>query len=97
MNIKKIKLGLSVRLMNLEAENLIQGVKEAMQDFSSEVGHFVTIDLLGNHRLNTSYMHREYALRYEHATLHVEVVNNPFTATQSIQNFSLKDTGRLAA
>jgi hypothetical protein len=97
MNIKKIKLGLSVELMNLEAENLLQGIKDAMQRFSHEVGGFVGLSLLEHSRLSASYSHREYALQYEHATLRVEVANNPFTKVQSIQNFYLTGTDRLAA
>ena len=97
MNIKKIKLGLSVELMNLEAENLLQGVKDAMQRFSHEVGNFIGLSLVEDSRLSASYLHREYALRYEHATLRVEVANNPFTKVQSIQNFYLTGTDRIAA
>ncbi|MFM8451015.1 MAG: hypothetical protein ACKOAY_12995 [Haliscomenobacter sp.] len=97
MNIKKVKLGLSVRLLNLEAENILQGVKDAMQDFQSEVGNLICISLVDDNSLNPSYRFKEYAFSYEHVQLHVEVVNNPFTKLQMLQNFSFKFSDRMAA
>lgn len=97
MNIKRLKLGLSVRLMNTEAENILQGVKEAMQDFQSEVGNLICISLIDDNSLNTSYRFKEYAFSYEHVQLHIEVVNNPFTKMQMLQNFSFKFIDKLAA
>ncbi len=97
MNIRKIKLALTIGLMNLEAENLLQGVRDLMQDFTGEVGAFLGLDLINNSRLNNSHVFQQYALKYENATLKVDVVANPFTKVQVVQNFSLDDRGLLAA
>ncbi|MBV6425723.1 MAG: hypothetical protein KIPDCIKN_00207 [Haliscomenobacter sp.] len=97
MNIRKIKLALTIGLMNLEADNLLQGVKDLMQDFTSEVGAFLGLDLLNNSRLNNSHVFQQYALQYEHATVKVDVVANPFTKIQVVQNFSVDNRSLLAA
>ena len=97
MNIRKIKLALTIGLMNLEADNILQGVKDLMQDFTGEVGAFLGLDLVNNSRLNNSHVFQQYALQYENATLKVDVVANPFTKIQVVQNFSVDQPKLIAA
>ncbi len=90
MNIRKIKLALSVGLMNTESNNLLHTVKEQMKVFKSEVGSLLGTQVVKNDRLNKGHVKHTYALRFENCTLDLDLVMNTHTKTQTVQGFQLR-------
>ncbi len=89
MNIRKIKLALTVGLMNSNPNNVIGAVKDLMLGFK-EVGAFLGSTVVGNVRLNPALVKKRYAIRFENCTLDVDLVSNPITQSQSVQGFQLR-------
>lgn len=89
MNIRKIKLALTVGLMNLgPTTNILQLVRELLadiQDTSAFIG-FKKMDIAQISRLGTK---ETYALQYEHCTIALEVVSNQAHAQQLVHGFKL--------
>jgi hypothetical protein len=90
MNIRKIKLALSVGLMNSEPGNTLQVIKEQMHTFKGEVGNFLGLREVNNNLLNRNHVKQTYAMRFENCTLNVDLVTNPRTKTQVVQGFQLR-------
>ncbi len=90
MNIRKIKLALSVGLMNTESGNILQVIKEQMCTFKGEVGNFLGLTEVNNNRLNRNNIQHTYAMQFENCTLNVDLVLNPRTKTQVVQGFQLR-------
>ena len=91
MNIKKIKMALTVGLMkNRESANSLQILKEMMNAFQQEVGNFLGLQELGMQNLNASHVQRKYAIQFERVTLDVDLVANSRTNTQIVKSFNLR-------
>lgn len=89
MNSRKIKLALTVGLMNAEASNnAIYFVKEVMQGFQ-EVGAFLGSVLKDKSTLNSNHIRQTYAVQFENCTVNVDLVSNPNTQYQYVQGFQL--------
>lgn len=88
MNIRKIKLALTVGLLNAGQDNVLNAVKGLMLGFK-EVGAFLGARLIGNERLNAALVRERYAIQFENCTLDLDLVSNPFTRSQSVQGFEL--------
>ncbi len=90
MNIKKIKLDLTVNLLNQTSNsNILQNVQEAMATWSADVGNFVDTTILNNSGINSDLVKHTYAMQYENCTLNVDVVHNQKTSSQYLNGFSL--------
>jgi len=89
MNIRKIKLALTVGLMNSNQKNVLNAVKDLMLSFK-EVGAFLGLAVVGNERLNPALIKETYAIRFENCTLDVDLVSNPMTQSQAVQGFQLR-------
>lgn len=89
MNIRKIKLALTVGLMNLEPGNVLQGIREVMQDFRDEAGAFLNFRLVRSKELNANLLEQTYAMQFERVTLNVDLVSNRATNTEVVRTFSL--------
>ncbi len=90
MNIRKIKLALSVGLMNANSGNILAVIKDQMCVFKDEVGNFLGLTEVNNNRLNRNHIKHTYKLQFEHCTLDVDLVSNPSTKTQVVQGFQLR-------
>jgi hypothetical protein len=88
MNIRKIKLALSVGLMNQEAGNAVNKIERMMDNFREDVGDFVGRRELRKSNLNRSHVQQTYALQFERCTLNVDLVSNLATNTQVVNTFS---------
>lgn len=88
MNIRKIKLALTVGLMNSNQNNIPNAIKDLMLGFK-EVGAFLGLTLTGNKRLNPALIKETYAIRFENCTVDVDLVSNPITHSQAVQGFQL--------
>jgi hypothetical protein len=88
MNIRKIKLALSVGLMNQEAGNAVNKIERMMDNFREDVGDLIGRRELGKSNLNRSHVQQTYALQFERCTLKVDLVSNLATNTQVVNTFS---------
>jgi hypothetical protein len=90
MNIRKIKLALSVGLMNSEPGNTLQVIKDQMQAFKGEVGNFLGLSEVNKNPLNRNHVKQTFSMRFENCTLNVDLVTNPRTKTEVVQGFQLR-------
>lgn len=89
MNIRKIKLTLTVGLLNSDGQHNALGlVRELMGGFQ-EAGRFLGLTRLQNNRLNATHFRETYAMRYENCTLNVDLVSNAETQRQYVQGFRI--------
>lgn len=87
MNIRQIKLALTVGLLNSQSDNnALNLVKELMLSFQ-EVGNFLGLRIEKEAALNRSHVHQTYALQFENCRLDVDLVSNRQTNSQYVQNF----------
>ncbi|MEM0992733.1 MAG: hypothetical protein AAF847_12500 [Bacteroidota bacterium] len=90
MNIKKIKLDLTVKLLNKRSNsNLLFSVKEAMHTFKDEVGSFLGFTVLRDMGIGSDMVSRTYAIKYENCTLNVDMVLNEKTRSEYLNSFRL--------
>ena len=89
MNSRKIKIALTVGLLNNESNNVLQAVKELMSGFRDEVGNFLGLSMVNRSRLNRDHILQTYAIQFEHCRLDVNLVSNPRTRTEVVQGFQL--------
>ena len=91
MNIKKIKMALTVGLMkNRESQHALQNLKEMMNNFREEVGNFLGLQELSIQMLNANHEQRSYAIQFERCTLSVDLIQNPRNNTQIVKSFNLR-------
>jgi hypothetical protein len=90
MNTRKIKLALTVGLMNNDpGNNALNLVRELMLGFQ-EVGSFLGLSMKRKSNLNPGHIKQTYALQFENCTLDVELVQDSRTNSQYVQNFQLR-------
>lgn len=90
MNNRKIKLALTVGLVNSESEsNVLNFIKELMLGFK-EVGAYIGSKILANIRLNPSHIKHTYSIQFENCTLNVDLVSNPLTQSEYVQGFQIR-------
>ena len=91
MNLRKIKLELIVDLLNNpEVKYPLSQVKKLMKKFKSDLGSFLSIDLLRKSQLNNSLDQETFELRYEKMTINLELVRNRSTHATVIKDFIMK-------
>ena len=89
MNSRKIKIALTVGLLNNESNNVLQAIKELMLGFQEEVGNFLGLSMVNRSRLNSEHILQTYAIQFERCRLDVDLVSNPHTRTEVVQGFQL--------
>ncbi len=90
MNIRQIKLALTVGLLNSQSEhNPLNIVKELMLNFREEVGNFLGLQVIKDAPLSRSHVQQTYALQFERCRLDVDLVSNRQTNSQYVQGFQL--------
>jgi hypothetical protein len=91
MNIKKIKMALTIGLMkNRDSNQSLQGLKELMNTLREDVGNFLGLQQLDQQLLNANHVQQRYALQFERCTLNVDLIANPTTKTQVIKSFNVR-------
>lgn len=90
MNNQKIKLALTVDLINSSPTRNIPGfIKEVMSRFK-EVGSFLGLRQVAKSVINRTHIKDIYAFQFENCRLDVEMISNPITRSQYVQGFQLK-------
>ena len=91
MNIRKIKLALTVGLMNNEkGVNVLPFIVDQMNGFKDEVGTFISTSEVRKNHLNRNNVKKTYAMRFENVTLNVDLVSNPMTNSQTVHGFQFR-------
>ncbi|MFQ5447410.1 MAG: hypothetical protein ACE5FF_10785 [Saprospiraceae bacterium] len=91
MDIRKMKLALTVDLMNLGLpQNPLLMAQQAMQKFRSEAGKFKGLFLAEKFPINYSFESQKAALQFERCTLDLDLVTDVKSQVQYIQGFDLK-------
>lgn len=90
MNSRKIKLALTVGLMNKNSGgNTLGFMKEMMLGFN-EVGSFIGLRKIKKSKLNRNHVQQTYAIQFENCILNVDLISNPRTKNQFVQRFQLR-------
>ncbi len=89
MNIRQIKLALTVGLLNAQSENnALNLIKELMLSFK-EAGNFLGLSVVKDAPLSRSHTQQTYALQFENCRLDVDLVSNRQTNSQYVQHFNV--------
>ena len=89
MNTRKLKLALTIGLINKCAKcSPIQAVKDVMPA-TKEVGSFIKSSLVSQRLLDSNNQSNIYALEFEHCTLNLYLVINRHTRNQYVNGFDL--------
>lgn len=84
-------MGLTIGLMkNRDSNQSLQGLKDLMNNFREEVGHFLGLQKLDQQLLNANHVQQRYAMQFERCILNVDLIANPQTKTQVIKSFNLR-------
>lgn len=90
MNTRKIKLALTVGLLNNSNQNnVLNNIREMMSAFK-EVGAYIGAQLIGKDVLNPAIIRQSYAIRFENCVVDLDLVANPHTNSQHVQGFRLR-------
>lgn len=92
MNIRKIKLALTIALMNTEAhpKSALKVVKDLMQNFQTEVGNFLGWSVVKNAALDKKHIKRSYKMQFENCSVDLDMVVNLFTKNHYVSGFQLQ-------
>lgn len=91
MNFRKIKLALTVGLLNNSNQNnVVNRILELMSTFK-EAGAYIGSQLIGKDVLNPAIIRQSYAIQFENCIVDLELVANPHTNSQHVQGFKLRN------
>lgn len=89
MNTEKIKMSLTLDLLNRSTRrNTIGFVKTIMAEMK-EVGAFVTSTLIDDKKLDSKNNIQRHSMQFENCILDINLVHNAHTNGQRIQGFEL--------
>jgi len=90
MNIQKIKLDLTLSLLNKSFDNdVVNSITAFMADLQEEVGSFIDSQLVQQAGIDDTFERQTYAIQYENCTLNVDVVYNKNSSYQYLRSFNL--------
>jgi len=90
MNIQKIKLDLTLNLLNKSFDsNVVDSITTFMASLHDEVGNFVSSQLVRQAGIDKTFEQQTYAIQYENCTLNVDVVYNKNSSYQYLRSFNL--------
>ncbi len=88
MNNRKIKLALTVGLMNSKKDpNVIGSIKDLMLRFK-EVGSYKGLSVIENGKVNLHHTQETYALQFENCTLNIDMISDD-GQSQYVRSFEL--------
>jgi hypothetical protein len=92
MNLREIKIALTVDLMNLTGSpTTISSVQNAMRRYQSDVGSYMGFTEMNGTKLGDGLEGKTVALHFENITLDLDLVTNTHSSEQLIQGFDLKE------
>ena len=91
MNLRKIKLSLTVDLLNMQSsKNLLSTVKEKMKGFRDDVGNFIEQSVTRKDQFTNEHFKQSYSIKYEKCTLDIDLVTNQTNCDQYISMLDLQ-------
>lgn len=92
MNIRKIKLALTVDLLNhLTSDDPVNMAQETMESFCNEIGGYNGIVETENVLIDEKMELSTFDMLYDNCTLSLEVVRNKNTNKEILQGFNLHE------
>ncbi len=89
MNLKEIKLGLAVDLVNQPPQKeILSRVYRSVDQFRAYLGKFTDVQLNAKERFG-SHLKSSYTLQYENATINLDLLTNPLTHSQTVYGFNI--------
>ena len=88
MNIRRIKLALTVELMN-SSDNPIGSVKELMRQFKNQVGTLRKTSESGEVVLDDNNNLKSIVLQYDRCVVNLELVTNQYSRNQYLNKMDL--------
>ena len=90
MNIRQIKLELTVDLLNQQnSQKPIRFAKRAMGKFKNQVGNYMGLLEKGTTKISDAIERRSFALQFEYCTLDLDLVTNRESNIQFVQGFNV--------
>ncbi len=90
MNIRQIKLELTVDLLNQQnSQKPIRFAKRAMGKFKNQVGNYMGLLEKGTTKISDAIERRSFALQFEFCTLDLDLVTNRESNIQFVQGFNV--------
>ena len=91
MNIRKLKLALTVDLLNLPASpDMLHRVQMVMNKFNNEVGAYLGLVQIQKLNIDEDFERQTLALQYENCTLDINFFKNKSTESQYLQGFNIQ-------
>ncbi len=87
MNIREIKLAITVGLMN--SGNYLNTIQDLMQRLTEQVGAFIGQHVVHNATLDQEHSIQTLALQYENCTLNIDLIQNNTTQLQYVNRFDV--------
>jgi hypothetical protein len=89
MNLRKIKLALTIGLVNDPTTNPVVTIKNAMRDFTDQVGKFLGFVVTGEKVIDENRYSKSYAVQFENCQLQVQLVTNKLNKIQAVRDFKV--------
>ncbi len=92
MNIRELKLALTVDLINMPRSfTSIDSVQDSMIQFRDEIGSFKGYEEMASTKISAGIEQKTLALQFEKVTLDLELFTNENSREQYIKGFELKE------
>ena len=92
MNIRKMKLALTVDLMNLPGSyTSMASVQDSMSRFKDETGSYKGCKESESTFIQAGIQRKTYALQFENVTLDLDLITNEHSSEQLVKGFDLKE------
>ena len=88
MNLRKIKIALTVGLMNIDPNESVPNVRNLMSDVQ-EAGSFLGQALVSNESLGDNLTKKKYAIKFENCTVNLDLLSNMITNNHTVQGFQV--------
>lgn len=84
-----MKLAVAVGLLNNPSVNALVTIKEAMRQFTTEVGRFLGFSLTREYPLDANKINRSYSLMFENCAIELDLVSSQQNSAHIVRDFRL--------
>ena len=90
MNLKDIKLALSIELVNQPpSQRILSSVYGIVAGFRDVLGKLTDVKEMGSKKFG-GHIRTQYAIHYENARIDIDLLTNPITDSQTVYGFDIK-------
>jgi len=87
MDIRKLKLDLTVALMNDYGGDILGMARDLMENHESQVGRFLDMRLVNQAALDQDHEQVLYSMEFERLSLDMQLISNMSTNDQTLNTF----------